>query len=102
MQVLRLQLESLLEEASVADNITAVERLLEHERNLLEHGRKSRARDQTCEERYSVGLVKAAESGNCRMIKVFLRYNYTIPPLHTVNCACSPCQSDKLGQTTSR
>ena len=47
-------------------------------------------------------LVTAAEQGNVGLLKLFLKYQYTIPQPHLTGCECDACVDDKLGQQYHR
>lgn len=47
-------------------------------------------------------LIYASENEYNEFLKLFIKYEYTLPVPHDTNCDCERCQKDTLGETINR
>ena len=103
------EFETMLLEAVRKNSYQGVKLLLEHELKLEDSAQSSALNGSATSSSasYSKGkntssVILAAKNGNLNLLKLFLKYNYTIPPPHYTDCQCHKCTADKLRQSKHR
>ena len=94
-KVLWKEFEELLMEGVQRKSYRVVEMLLQHEA-MIEETLLKRSPD-ILREKCPDALVFAAENEFNEFLRLFHKYEYTIPIPHVTNCDCDTCQGDKFG-----
>lgn len=95
-----LEFEELLLESVQRRTYTAAELLLQHEQYITE--KTKRTNPEKTRKKNPAPLIFAAENNHNEFLKLFIKYDYTIPEPHVTNCRCMKCQNDKLGEAINR
>lgn len=97
------EFELMLIEAVRKNSYQGVKLLLEHELKLEESQSSiTNGSSNISKCKNSTSVMLAAKNGNLNLLKLFIKFNYTIPPPHYTDCQCMKCMRDKLRQSKHR